>query len=317
MNIKIKLSVLSAVFIFMSLIYPTKNVFSNKDISYETLASNMANKTQTVREIYSHEDITKKDISDISQEIIPKTYMAILYEKIKGEYKAYSIGDIYGKVVFYINTKNNKIYVQYDIFTNKSGIYELPSHNLIVDPDFEIEDYEEYNNYDKFVYSILLNKKLIDSKTILDLKYKKQGNMLKINAKNKKTSNFIGKYTIELKNKKFVDDKSKKVLYQSKKIKYPRKNINEKNAGKEVIEILKKLNKLDNDKKIYVTDVKKFKDENYEYVKDGYLVFLRCDNEIDENLSESLGIYVINEDGTSLMIYDVVLDFYYKIYGNL
>lgn len=48
---------------------------------------------------------------------------------------------------------------------------------------------------------------------------------------------------------------------------------------------------------------------------EGYLVTLRKDNPIDENLTEMMGQYFINKKGTLLMEYDVVNDNFKLLIG--
>ena len=89
--------------------------------------------------------------------------------------------------------------------------------------------------------------------------------------------------------------------------------INRDNALEEVLERLKELGIFKNEKVYFEVD-------DYEMKLDGgsdegYLVTLRKDNPIDENLTEMMGQYFINKKGTLLMEYDVVNDNFKLLIG--
>lgn len=116
--------------------------------------------------------------------------------------------------------------------------------------------------------------------------------------------------------------KNLKPLTEYKKI-----SINEKNAVKETVNILKKLKILDENQKYYIKSVlPSYDGQNIDEIKtndnddtlnlnkiDGYYITIHL-NENAQNLSDILGKYYINSDGTSIMEYDET-DQNYHIYG--
>ncbi|WP_311561968.1 copper amine oxidase N-terminal domain-containing protein [Peptoniphilus duerdenii] len=88
--------------------------------------------------------------------------------------------------------------------------------------------------------------------------------------------------------------------------------IDENNAGDEVIERLQKLSIIGHGR--FYMDVSDYK-VNLDGTKDeGYFVTIRKDNPFDEELTELVGHYFINETGTMVLKYDVVNDTYERIY---
>lgn len=89
--------------------------------------------------------------------------------------------------------------------------------------------------------------------------------------------------------------------------------INRDNALEEVLERLSKLGIFKNEKVYFEVDDYEMKLDGGSY--EGYLVTLRKDNPIDENLTEMMGQYFINKKGTLLMEYDVVNDNFKLLIG--
>lgn len=89
--------------------------------------------------------------------------------------------------------------------------------------------------------------------------------------------------------------------------------INRDNALEEVLERLKELGIFKNEKVYFEVDDYEMKLDGGSY--EGYLVTLRKDNPIDENLTEMMGQYFINKKGTLLMEYDVVNDNFKLLIG--
>lgn len=107
-------------------------------------------------------------------------------------------------------------------------------------------------------------------------------------------------------------DGGKRAVYIKEKSYLP-DYINRDNALEEVLERLSKLGIFKNEKVYFEVD-------DYEMTLDGgsyegYLVTLRKDNPIDENLTEMMGQYFINNKGTLLMEYDVVNDNFKLLIG--
>lgn len=107
-------------------------------------------------------------------------------------------------------------------------------------------------------------------------------------------------------------DGGKRAVYIKEKSYLP-DYINRDNALEEVLERLSKLGRFKNEKVYFEVD-------DYEMTLDGgsyegYLVTLRKDNPIDENLTEMMGQYFINKKGTLLMEYDVVNDNFKLLIG--
>lgn len=107
-------------------------------------------------------------------------------------------------------------------------------------------------------------------------------------------------------------DGGKRAVYIKEKSYLP-DYINRDNALEEVLERLKELGIFKNEKVYFEVD-------DYEMKLDGgscegYLVTLRKDNPIDENLTEMMGQYFINKKGTLLMEYDVVNDNFKLLIG--
>ena len=107
-------------------------------------------------------------------------------------------------------------------------------------------------------------------------------------------------------------DGGKRAVYIKEKSYLP-DYINRDNALEEVLERLSKLGIFKNEKVYFEVD-------DYEMTLDGgsyegYLVTLRKDNPIDENLTEMMGQYFINKKGTLLMEYDVVNDNFKLLIG--
>lgn len=89
--------------------------------------------------------------------------------------------------------------------------------------------------------------------------------------------------------------------------------INADNALEEVLERLKELGIFKNEKVYFEVDDYEMKLDGGSY--EGYLVTIRKDNPIDENLTEMMGQYFINKKGTLLMEYDVVKDNFKLLIG--
>lgn len=100
-------------------------------------------------------------------------------------------------------------------------------------------------------------------------------------------------------------DGAKRAVYIKEKSYLP-DYINADNALEEVLERLKELGIFKNEKVYFEVDDYEMKLDGGSY--EGYLVTLRKDNPIDENLTEMMGQYFINKKGTLLMEYDVVND---------
>lgn len=107
-------------------------------------------------------------------------------------------------------------------------------------------------------------------------------------------------------------DGAKRAVYIKEKSYLP-DYINRDNALEEVLKRLRELGRFKNEKVYFEVD-------DYEMTLDGgsyegYLVTLRKDNPIDENLTEMMGQYFINKKGTLLMEYDVVNDNFKLLIG--
>lgn len=107
-------------------------------------------------------------------------------------------------------------------------------------------------------------------------------------------------------------DGGKRAVYIKEKSYLP-DYINRDNALEEVLERLSKLGIFKNEKVYFEVDDYEMKLDGGSY--EGYLVTLRKDNPIDENLTEMMGQYFINKKGTLLMEYDVVNDSFKLLIG--
>lgn len=107
-------------------------------------------------------------------------------------------------------------------------------------------------------------------------------------------------------------DGAKRAVYINEKSYLP-DYINADNALEEVLERLSKLGIFKNEKVYFEVDDYEMKLDGGSY--EGYLVTLRKDNPIDENLTEMMGQYFINKKGTLLMEYDVVNDNFKLLIG--
>lgn len=107
-------------------------------------------------------------------------------------------------------------------------------------------------------------------------------------------------------------DGGKRAVYIKEKSYLP-EYINRDNALEEVLERLKELGIFKNEKVYFEVDDYEMKLDGGSY--EGYLVTLRKDNPIDENLTEMMGQYFINKKGTFLMEYDVVNDNFKLLIG--
>lgn len=107
-------------------------------------------------------------------------------------------------------------------------------------------------------------------------------------------------------------DGAKRVVYINEKSYLP-DYINRDNALEEVLERLRELGRFKNEKVYFEVDDYEMKLDGGSY--EGYLVTLRKDNPIDENLTEMMGQYFINKKGTLLMEYDVVNDNFKLLIG--
>ena len=107
-------------------------------------------------------------------------------------------------------------------------------------------------------------------------------------------------------------DGGKRAVYIKEKSYLP-DYINADNALEEVLERLKELGIFKNEKVYFEVDDYEMKLDGGSY--EGYLVTLRKDNPIDENLTEMMGQYFINKKGTLLMEYDVVNDNFKLLIG--
>lgn len=107
-------------------------------------------------------------------------------------------------------------------------------------------------------------------------------------------------------------DGAKRAVYIKEKSYLP-DYINRDNALEEVLERLKELGIFKNEKVYFEVDDYEMKLDGGSY--EGYLVTLRKDNPIDENLTEMMGQYFINKKGTLLMEYDVVNDNFKLLIG--
>lgn len=107
-------------------------------------------------------------------------------------------------------------------------------------------------------------------------------------------------------------DGAKRAVYIKEKSYLP-DYINRDNALEEVLERLSKLGIFKKEKVYFEVDDYEMKLDGGSY--EGYLVTLRKDNPIDENLTEMMGQYFINKKGTLLMEYDVVNDNFKLLIG--
>ena len=107
-------------------------------------------------------------------------------------------------------------------------------------------------------------------------------------------------------------DGGKRAVYIKEKSYLP-DYINRDNALEEALERLSKLGIFKNEKVYFEVDDYEMKLDGGSY--EGYLVTLRKDNPIDENLTEMMGQYFINKKGTLLMEYDVVNDNFKLLIG--
>lgn len=107
-------------------------------------------------------------------------------------------------------------------------------------------------------------------------------------------------------------DGAKRAIY-IKENSYLSDYINRDNALEEVLERLRELGIFKNEKVYFEVDDYEMKLDGGSY--EGYLVTLRKDNPIDENLTEMMGQYFINKKGTLLMEYDVVNDNFKLLIG--
>ena len=107
-------------------------------------------------------------------------------------------------------------------------------------------------------------------------------------------------------------DGGKRAVYIKEKSYLP-DYINRDNALEEVLERLKELGIFKNEKVYFEVDDYEMKLDGGSY--EGYLVTLRKDNPIDENLTEMMGQYFINKKGTIIMEYDVVKDNFKLLIG--
>ncbi len=107
-------------------------------------------------------------------------------------------------------------------------------------------------------------------------------------------------------------DGAKRAVYIKEKSYLP-DYINADNALEEVLERMKELGIFKNEKVYFEVDDYEMKLDGGSY--EGYLVTLRKDNPIDENLTEMMGQYFINKKGTLLMEYDVVNDNFKLLIG--
>lgn len=107
-------------------------------------------------------------------------------------------------------------------------------------------------------------------------------------------------------------DGAKRAVYIKEKSYLP-DYINRDNALEEVLERLRELGIFKNEKVYFEVDDYEMKLDGGSY--EGYLVTIRKDNPIDENLTEMMGQYFINKKGTLLMEYDVVNDSFKLLIG--
>lgn len=107
-------------------------------------------------------------------------------------------------------------------------------------------------------------------------------------------------------------DGGKRAVYINEKSYLP-DYINRDNALEEVLEGLRELGRFKNEKVYFEVDDYEMKLDGGSY--EGYLVTLRKDNPIDENLTEMMGQFFINKKGTLLMEYDVVNDNFKLLIG--
>lgn len=107
-------------------------------------------------------------------------------------------------------------------------------------------------------------------------------------------------------------DGGKRAVYIKEKSYLP-DYINRDNALEEVLERLKELGIFKNEKVYFEVDDYEMKLDGGSY--EGYLVTLRKDNPIDENLTEMVGQFFINKKGTLLMEYDIVNDSFKLLIG--
>lgn len=107
-------------------------------------------------------------------------------------------------------------------------------------------------------------------------------------------------------------DGGKRAVYIKEKSYLP-DYINRDNALEEVLKRLRELGRFKNEKVYFEVDDYEMKLDGGSY--EGYLVTLRKDNPIDENLTEMMGQYFINKKGTLLMEYDVVNDNFKLLIG--
>lgn len=83
-------------------------------------------------------------------------------------------------------------------------------------------------------------------------------------------------------------------------------------AGNELIKKLRDKKVLD--KNAYVAEASDYELEYHGRKENGFWITLRKDNPLDEELTELVGHYFINETGTMVLKYDVVNDTYERIY---
>lgn len=243
-----------------------------------------------------------------------------LNERTPGHYNVYFVtaeGTAHSGILCYLNTDTKDVYVQRTYY---GGIFAAKDYRVIVPPEFS--DQGLYQSFDDLMRSVLIQDKKVNKEADLIFAYFSDvKEPSKLNVKVKMEDGIgkhdVGSYVIDLFDRKVVDKKTNKILYDDSAVqKYPEKQITLKNCGMETAAILKKLKYLSENEKYYVTDCRVSEDHFSLNHRTGYFVTIQKDNPKNKATTELVGHFFINSTGTVVMRYQVQWDMYEYIYGR-
>lgn len=238
-----------------------------------------------------------------------------LRERVPGRYEIYTV-EVDGELsTCLIETETNQAYHVFE------GVYAMPNFKVAVPPSFD----DEYS-VEELIHALLIQQKQINGYDEINIQVSVLEDLNDyplvwrgesfLNLPNGKNGKKVGDYAVDTYGRIVTDRNNGKVIYDDSAVmQYPEKKITAQNAGEETLNILGKLKALDANKKYSVTKVSDYGNtEEVEY-REGYLVTVEAKDTKGKQPIDHTD-YFINSTGTVVMIYNVVHEVYFYIYGS-
>lgn len=234
-----------------------------------------------------------------------------LRERKPGRYLIYDVEAEEGYVFSFAAEKSRG-----EIYELSRGVYALPGHKVIVPPPLDEED-----GLEELFYHLMIQTGKAGAQDTVQVsgKPEKNGDYIrgwrvdvKILSEGKKEVS--ERYEIDIHGRKIREAKTKKVIFDDSAVQhYPEKTVTKENAGREVMQLLQKLQITDADGKYIIMEAAPFSAPAVD-MREGFLVDIRRQAP-DPDVTNLVGTYFINTTGTVLMVFDPVADWYIYLYG--